>query len=115
MALAPSSFGEMLAFASAGSSTGPQSLVDMQDAGSLSDTQANLQLLLSDVSGFDPLGPADTLRMYYATAYTGMYAQAYLALDDDALMDIHQSGSQFGGLAPSPVMLASFDTFAPGG
>jgi Ca2+-binding RTX toxin-like protein len=115
MALAPDSFEEMLAFASARSSAGPQRLIGVVEGGSLSDTEANLQLLLSDVSEFDPLGPADMLRLYYATAYTGMYAQAYLALDDDALMGIHQSGSQFGGLAPSPVMLASFDTFVPGG
>ncbi|MFO6430250.1 Calx-beta domain-containing protein [Erythrobacter sp. W302b] len=115
MALAPDSFEEMLAFADANSSTGPQRLIDMAESGGLADTQADLQRLLSDVSGFDPLGPADMLRLYYATAYTGMFAQAYLALDDDALMDLHQSGSQFGGLAPSPVMLASFDSFAPGG
>jgi len=115
MALSPFSFGEMLAFASAGSSAGPQSPIDLAESGGLLDTQADLQLLLSDVSEFDPLGPADMLRMYYATAYTGMYAQAYLALDDDALMDIHQSGSQFSGVAPSPVMLASFDSFSPGG
>ena len=115
MALSPSSFEEWLAFVGAGSSAGPQRLIDMAEGGSLADTQRDLRLLLSDVSGFDPLGPADMLRNYYATAYTGMYAQAYLALDDDALMDIHQSGSQFSGVAPSPVMLASFDSFSPGG
>jgi hypothetical protein len=100
MALAPSSFGEMLAIAGAGSSTGLQRLVDLAEGGSLADTQTDLQLLLSDDSGFDPLGPADMLRLYYATAYTGLYAQAYLALDDDALMDLHRhGGGQFGDFA----------------
>lgn len=44
--------------------------------------------------------------MLGSTAYTGLYAQAYMALDNDALMDLYRHGGAFGGLAPSQAMLA---------
>ena len=90
----------MLAFA--GSKTG---------SGDDAATSSAAQALVFDPdwtnAGSDVMAPADMVRLFYATAYTGLYAQAYMALDNDALMDLYRHGGAFGGLAPSQAMLGS--------
>ncbi len=114
LAIMPTSFGEMLTFAASSSgnsgniaSNGNANGAD-GDATIISAAQELAQDPLWNNQQPDAMAPADIVRMSYATAYTGMYAQAYVALADDALMDIHRDSGAFGGLAPSPMILASF-------
>ena len=106
--VAPVSVGEMPSIVGTPRYATGQGAVAAIDGATLIAAQPELSVFPPEPNAADAIGLADMLRMYYATAYTGMFAHAFAALDDQALMaTLGPGGGQFGIPAPSTALLAS--------